>query len=166
MRARCFKSTTVPLSIAAIDKMYCLQFFNQNSERLWLNFHAKGFAAIAALSLLHLQSCVYGSRWSLHSSPPTCRPWRRLSVTSCGAEAPTLWHPWPRRVTWSSFASSWLWPPAHCTDAPVPWQKTYGMSLNKTRGGWAGRADAACFFLWWCFCVCTACLVQMKFRQN
>lgn len=53
MRARCFKSATVPLSIAAIDKMYCLQFSNQNSERLWLNFHAKGFAAITALS------CIY-----------------------------------------------------------------------------------------------------------
>lgn len=77
--------------------------------------------------------CVCGFRLSLHSSPPTRPPWRRLSVTSCGAGALTPWHQSPKPATWRSFASSWLWLPARCKGVPAPWRETCGTSWNKRK---------------------------------
>lgn len=100
----------------------CLNCFCYSPLNLWKN------ASIILLFLVFIVLC-YGSRLSSHSSPHTCPLWRLLFVTSYGAEAPTLWHPWPRRAIWSSFASSWHWLPGPYRDAPMQWQETYGTSV-------------------------------------
>lgn len=101
-----------------------------------------------------LKLSILCPRLSTLSSLHTCPPSRPPSVTSCMAGVPTLWHPSPRPVTWSSFTSRWPWLPGPCRDVSTPWWETYGMSVMESRGRRAGEVWTWVFFVCECACVC------------
>lgn len=69
---------------------------------------------------LSVRHPFFHPRLSPPSSLPTCRPLRRPSVTSCSAEAPTLWRPSPSPLTWRISVSSLPWLPGTCRAVPTP----------------------------------------------
>lgn len=111
-----------PFSKHVLDFHYNPEFVSRNDNILILN----SSQMIHHLLLSH-------SRWSTGSSPHTCPPLRLLSVTSCWAEAPTLWPPSPRPPTWTSSAPSWPSPPGACRGVRTPWPETSGTSTTNSK---------------------------------